>query len=486
MTSGVQVRLALAGGLVSAWYRAAPSASEEDREWVQIASAVVATDGGAGVASSRVEWGHRSGAVAYSAWYSVQAVSDKLAGGTLAEGQSNPADLQGRLYATEPEYISEGVSAWSESGFGLPGDLSYISTAYGYPIEAIFPEIQPSPRIPWRSTSDAAQVTVALRLDPSFIADCGLFNDIIGLALYGINFREFRLQGYSGAWTTIATYYADYLLSGLRYTRTGNTVQSSGVDGTNSPYLQFDEFAGCSFVFDDGTIRKIAHNSEGQFGSGHKRPTLILEDCDGTEDIAGTAGSIRSTSVVGLVKLGGANYSAYRLLIPVQDTADGYFEVGTMILGPVAVFGAESSWGRSVATEPNREDTEAADWTRRTRSRAPARRTIEIGWTDGVDQTGSYSGDPDYLLAVAGGVAVASTRDVPSQVEGLVRSLAGPGREVVYLPAIPYVGSTVTLNRRWQHVLGEVISPVSVETMLGEEGSTEVARVPNLTILEVV
>jgi hypothetical protein len=87
---------------------------------------------------------------------------------------------------------------------------------------------------------------------------------------------------------------------------------------------------------------------------------------------------------------------------------------------------------------------------------------------------------------MAAGVAVASHRDTPYLIEGLVRSLAGPGKLVAYLPSVPYAGTTATLNRRWQGFLGEVVSQLSVDTVQGEEGSTEVVRVPTLSIREVV
>ena len=484
LTSGIHLRLAIQGGKCSAWYRIG-AVGDESREWINIVDNETITDNGAaGAGSNIVLFGHVSGSAVTSTWYQVCAVSDQWAATTLAEGQGN-TDVQGRPYSSLPVYVSEGVSIARSSGFAARADRIDVSTEYDYRIERAFPDIEPSPRVPWRATGET-QATIAIRLDPSFIADCGPFNDIIGIGLFGVNFREVRLQGYSGAWSTLATFYTDYGLSGLRFNRTGNTIQPSGVDGTNSPYIQFDEFAGCSFVFDDGTIRRIAHNSEGHFGSGHKRPTLILEDCDNTEPANGTAGAIRSNSIIGLVKLGGADYSAYRLLIPAQDTVDGYFEIGTMVVGPVAVFGFQYSWGRSIQTEQNREETELPDWTRTVRSRAPARRTVEVGWTDSVDTTGSYSGDPDYLLAAAGGVAVASYRDTPSQVEGLVRSLAGPGQAVVYLPSIPYAGTTITLNRRWQSLLSEVVSPVSVDVVQGEEGATEIVRIPSLQLREIV
>jgi hypothetical protein len=486
LTSGVALRIAIQGGKCSAWYRVG-SQSDEKRTWVKLVDGATITDNGAaGAGTNLIEFGHVTGATVTSRWYQVCEVSDSWAATTLAAGQNNVTGTQGRLYSVTPEYVAEGVSIAASSGPTMLGDLSYISTAYGYPVSNIFPEIEPSPRIGWRSLDDSTQATIAVRLDPNHTADSGPGNDIIGAWLSGVNFREVRLQGYSGAaWTTLLTIYTDSGLSGLHFTRTGNTIQSDGT--TAGPYIHADEFAGASFVFDDGTIRRISHNTEGSLGVGHKRACLILEGVNNPADPAsGVAGAIRSTWVCGLVKLNGADYTGYRLLIPVHDTIDGDFRIGTMLLGWAAVLGFEPSWDRSVETQQNRDETEAADWTRTVRTRAPSRRLVDLSWTDGVDTSGAFAGDPDYLLDMAAGVAVASHRDTPYLIEGLVRSLAGPGKLVAYLPSVPYAGTTATLNRRWQGFLGEVVSQLSVDTVQGEEGSTEVVRVPTLSIREVV
>lgn len=488
LTDGVEVRIAMAGGQCSAWYRLPTAPGDDARAWVELCSATAIPDGGAGVATSRIEWGHRSGAAATSSWYRVCSVDGADAGQQLAGGQVNPSGLLGRPYSCLPEYLSEGVSVAAEAGPTMAGDIMSIATSYGYAIDHIFPSVAPSPRIEWRST-DTTQQTIAMGLGSAITADTSPGNDIIGVWLQGINYREVRLQGLTSStlvWSTLGTIYADTGLSGLHYTRAGNTIIPTGTAGTNEPYIHVDEFAGGYFCHDSGLVRLILHNTEGQFGTGHKRPTLILDGTVGTDDASGTAGSIRPPWVCGLVKLSGADYSAYRLLIPAQTTYEGYYRIGTMLIGWVEIIGADYSWGRRVAMEGNRDTVESSDWISSTRSLAPSRRIVEIGWTDGVDSTGSYSGDPDYVVAQAAGVAVASTRDTISQVEGLLRSLAGPGHVVAYLPVIPVQSGTVALNRRWQGVMGEVISDMSMETVLGEEGSTELSRLPSVVIREVV
>jgi hypothetical protein len=484
-TGGIEVWASLQGGLVTVYYRIA-EASDEIREWLELVEAEPVTDGGAGVTHNQVVWGHLVAGVNTSRWMSVLVVDDEPSCDTLAAGQVNAAEVRGRRLPIEMAYLTEGVSLRVEGGSSMTGDRYEISTAYGYPIEHIFPEVRPSPRQGWRSTSDGSQITIALRLDPSFIADCAPGNDVLGVWLQGINFRRVLLQGYSSSWSTLATFDADDGLSGLRFTRIGNAIVPSGVDGTNAPYLHLDELRGATFAFDDGTLRRVISNTEGHFGSGHKRPTVLLEGCTGTEPPSGTAGSLRPDWMCGLFKLAGADYSAYRLLIPVQDTVDGDFRIGTLILGPLVAFGAESSWGRVVSTEPNASRVEAADWTRTVRRRAPARRTVQLSWSDGYDVTNSYSGDPNYLLDAAGGVAIASVADTPWVVEGLIRELAGPGKLVGYCAQIPYAGSSAVLNRRFEGMLAEVTGLVSLENVQGDECLDEVVRVPGFTLLEVV
>ena len=59
-------------------------------------------------------------------------------------------------------------------------------------------------------------------------------------------------------------------------------------------------------------------------------------------------------------------------------------------------------------------------------------------------------------------------------------------KQVVYLPRIDKQELTTnqTLNRRQQHALCRITSPVRLETVQGEETDTEVIRVATVTFTE--
>lgn len=483
LTDGVEIRVSLLAGYASCHYRI--PTRDGERKWTLLGSAAVADGGAMGVGTNLILWGHRSGAAAESAWISVCCSSRGHAGETF-RGQANPDGLQGRFHSALPTYISEGVSISASAGPTMRGDMATIRTAYGYPIDHILPTVRPSPRDGWRNNCAGVVETIALSFGPA--SESGPGGDILVLGVFATNLSEIQLQGSIGSpavWSTIATYRSDSGLSGLHFTRTGNTIQSDGT--ALAAYVHVDELAGGSFVFDTGEIRRILHNTEGSLGSGTgKRATIILEGVHTTDPTSGTAGSVRVPWLVGWRKLSGANYSGWRLRIPAQDTVDGDYRIGTITLGWMHVLGSEPSWGRSVELQQCAVTTESGDWLRSTRIRAPARRIVEISLSDGVDTTGGYSGDPPCVLDAAGGVPVASLPDTPWAIEGYHRGLLGPGAVGVYIPALPYAGTNGTLNRRWQAMLCEVEGDLRIDTVQGEEGSTEIVRIPRITLREVV
>jgi len=114
-------------------------------------------------------------------------------------------------------------------------------------------------------------------------------------------------------------------------------------------------------------------------------------------------------------------------------------------------------------------------------------RIEEFSWIDGLDTTDIWEDtEPDYALASTSVTAepAASVADVPQLVEGLTRLLYGPDRRVIYLPSIPKAGTTVTLVRREELMLGSITSPIRIEAVQGEEISDEVVRVAAVTFEE--
>ena len=498
-STGIDVIVALASGVVRTWWR--QRGADTLRAWTAGPTASLTDSGGTG--GNSIQWGHRSASAAVSRWYDVCYATGTDTGGQMAaDAFTNPDDLHPYPFsAITGTQVGQGVTVTAESGPAVRGDIWTISTRYDYEIERILPSSQQlSPRWSWRSTSTAAQ-TIALRLSEH--GDTSLGSDVIAVAAYNSNVSRVIVSGYdldTTSWVTLGTVDISEGLNGLRWTREGTTVtpQTSG-NSTNEPYLYHEECEGWTFALTDSVARRVAHNAEGKWTDETTRtPVLALAGVDGTEATSGTGGYLIPDSWVILIDLAGATYSAIRLQIPAPTTgipapAEDYWEIGTLVVGPVVLHGDESGWGRTLDTTLGAEISEARDGTRRATNARPPRRVVEYGWPDGIDTTDSTNAagnpDPDYVLgsAASGALAVAAHRDAPWQVEGVARRLAGATAPVVYLPRVARFGENEgsrILNRRWSHMLGRVVSDIAIETVQGDELENEVVRVAVLRIEE--
>jgi hypothetical protein len=487
-------------GEIQIWYRQKNSSS--DRNWVKSTAGSALEDDQAGAAaSSNIQWGHDN-QIAASKWTEFHVARTAQTGGTNITSQANPGDLWSKPYAPagSRSYVDAGLFITAQDGPARLADEYNIDTRYGYAIDRIFFSESQSPRVKWRST-DQTQQTIALALDNTLLGtdDSQAGNDVIALALLGINWKDGELQGYDAgttSWATIATIDAADGLSSLGWVRDGNTIQPGGASA-GSQYLQTAEFDGGTFGLQDGAgtdLRKIATSTAGKWSGSttQKLPTIILEGVAGSDRSSGALGYIMAPSIVVVAKLNGSKYAGYRIQIDAQSTVDGYFTVGQALLGWVSAFGWQYSRGRIIETAANSSVVTRTDGTTSSTNYGPAVRNVQFAWTDGVDvsQIAGASPDPDYIKGSTDGSAepIASPADLPYQIEGIVRQLDGPDKAVVYLPGIAKAGNTITLNRRQQFIAGRLSSPARLENVLGDEGTDpgEVFRVATVNIQEIV
>ncbi|MCB9763931.1 MAG: exo-alpha-sialidase [Alphaproteobacteria bacterium] len=497
MTSGAEFLVAMAGSSISVWYRAAPD-SGSDRVWTEGPTSTSLTDDTSTPdVSNMIRWGHIASATSDSDWYEVHEVFElggQYAGeddSHLALGQDNPDELNPRSYATTPVYVDGGTSVQAVDGPTLVDDLWHIDTRYDYSFDRVFPSVSATPRVGWRSTADGQSELVAFKLSDLYATEHSRpMNDLYGLALFGTNYRECDLEGLEVGvgWVTIGTMQAsDQRLESLDWARTGNTIIPDSANN-DAVYLHYNEFAGGVFSVQGGGGSehwKISRNTAGAWTTGTtKRPTLIVGGVSGGATASGLIGQIWAPSMVGIFYLDGADYSAFRLNIPNQNTADGYFQIGTMVMGPIEIFGTENSWGRTVETTAGSEVSVARDRTSRSKVYAPPARVVSLAWTDGVHQVQVEPGsepDPDYILASTGGNAdpVAARADTAYQLEGILRAHDGGHTPLVYLPLIPgnQSGPTnQTITRRAMHMLCRITGPIRIEGIQGEEAVDETVR----------
>ena len=468
------------------------------RPSLRVANTAALVNGGVVAAATSVTWGNF--AIGDSNWYGVG--WNAAASASSVYDLALPAGLPGRPFSAYPQTLDFGTTVRAISGPTTAGDTWTIEPRYTYGISNVLPAVAPSPRQPWRSTVTTQQVLVwdteltALSLSP-------LRGPLGALYLGGCNFRTATLEGRSGAgaYTTIGVIDMSAEASSLRWVRNGSIVEPDTSASTSAGYFwSYGALNGTRFVPDTTaaagqTAKRIGKSSEGSWtNQAARRIRLQLQDISGMA-ASGTNGAIVHNSGL-LVWNNDPSYSGYRLTIQAQHTVEGYFQIGTMVLGSILAFGRRYSWGRSIDRAANVDLTTGRSGTRRAQVFGPSRRGVEFGWTDGSDVTALRSASPpDYVLAAtSGGEAAATHFDAPLSVEGLVSELYGSATPVVYLPWI----ERKALGTMWKAshpdlmLYGRIVSDVSVETVQGEEWITgsaangEIVRTSTIRIEEEV
>jgi hypothetical protein len=500
VTAGTQVLLSIGNdgtkiGSVRAWYCSSRTGS--DRAFVELGSSDLLSTGTA--TASRIEFGSLSGNATGDVYFRQVSYADGVyTGYRLYNGQSNPSALLGRTYMPTPVTVDEGVRIQAVSGPTVDGDTWDIDTRYQYGIELIHPEVAPSRRRAWRSEDTATDQEIAWELGTGLTGVTSLLSPYIGVYLTGINFRTASLWGLDvvTTWHKIADIDAA-IGTGLRFAHANGmvTVNNTGPNSV-STYLTANILAGSSFNT-GSEVRRIRTNTGGSWLAGAAGttvlPRLLLEAPESGDATAGTAGQIWSSEVCCVVSGMVGEYKAYKLVIDSQDTADGFFTIGNVVIGPIVPFAQEYSWGRTLAWEPSYSLTEGRSGTRSVRALGPTRRVVEVGWTDGVDVSGIGGSTPipDYVRDYVGGDIIGTPSDTAFTVAGVVEQLQGAATPCVYLPAIPVLATSdeQSITNRHLMLYGRVLTEsVRLDNVLGDEWGApgEVFRVGTLRIEEEV
>ena len=464
---------------------------------VRVVNGAALVSGGAAASSTTVVWNQATQGV--SSW-------SMVAWGTRKDTSNPhavtiPDTMPGRPFSPQPQLLDYGMSIRAVAGPAKVGDGWDVSNRYDYAISNVLAAVAPSPRQTWRSTDTTAQ-TLVWELDTTAANVSPLRGPLGALYLGNVNFRTAILAGRNsaGIWTNIGVIDTSTSSSALRWVRAGTIVEPDTSTTTSAGYYwPYASLQGARFAFDTsiGPVRPIGASTEGNWtNAAAKRVRLLTTGSMTGVGSSGTAGAILHRSAL-LVWNTDADYSAYRLIIQAQPTYEGYFEIGTMVLGHVAAFGRRYSWGRQLTTEANTALTTGRSGVRRSQVLGPTRRSVEFGWTDGTDLTQvRQQGPADYVLATSSGgtEAVATPWDAPLAMAGLVAELRGADTPVVYLPWIERQasGTTYTAAHPDLMMFGRLVSDVSIEVVQGEEwisaGSAngEVVRTSSVRIEEEV
>ena len=511
------------------------------------ASGIINQVGGGGAAlteRSQLYWGHITSGTASSRWsfvgYSVAgrefaprqgpAYIATWIGGTTTDPQVKVSALNSREWPTVPALLIDGVRISAGDGPGKEGDKWTIEPRYDFGIENIDTTSNASPRVPWRSKEETpgaalTEQTIVWRLEDKHAAwslDFGNF--AFGVVLLNCNFKSAFLERYySGAWHTLAELDASLDLDPLTYTRNGSIIRPNPSTAATAPkWIHRNELVGATLDMGSGSAlaryKHIRGNTEGSWysdGSGTlpTRSARIMyetSELSAGDPISSAAGS----AAVWRRNMGAVVYNfnpavtiaepVLRLRIPAQANADGYFQVGSVIIGEVAVFGHQFDRGLSWQTMPNVQDIERPDGSRRPHNLGPIRRAVQLAWSEtAVDATriqGGLSDDsetlagtannPDYVALTASGLPVASKQDTVSLMEGIIRQTYGSTQPVVFMPRLPVQsGSSMEVVQFTDDKLflyGRLDGAHQYEVVQGNEGVDEVQRLNTITITEEV
>ena len=404
---------------------------------------------------------------------------------------TNPDDLAPMALTGRWSEVVSGAFIRAVDGPAATGDAYTAPVVYGYGGERVLPSVLPSPSMGWRSTDETAQ-SLALVYNTTTLGteESAPMGDTWGIHLAGINFGAATLEGYdvgTAAWVTVTA--LDFT-TGVSYTRTGNVVELTS--GSLTQQVNEGEWDGGWVDLGSSKYRRIQHTRGGLItttGGTVRRPRLILEDVDGTEPASGSAEVYPRQATV--IVRDADSYAGIRVSIDAQSTPDGYFEIGSVVVGPFLTFGADYSWGRVIGTEYNVDMNESRGGQRMPYKAGAPRRFVDFAWTDGIDvtQIDGSSTDADYMLSTStGGIEPAAyNRAVLYDLEGSLSLVGGPLRPVVYVPVVGKgIPNTVTLTGRADAVYGRVVSPIRMESILGDENVDEVWRWSRFTLEEEV
>lgn len=472
----------------------------EDRAWTELVDVTVSDISGT-VTTAELVWGCNVDVGVDGTWTEFQ-----LSMGTSGNGPNGARGIMRLARQTELDRwvgtdltaggaeLPDRVVLTATGGPAFPGDTWTIGTDADFAVEHLV-EVA-SPRVGWRGGVGATVEYLAFTWadDPEWFG-----SDVIGIALYGSTLTAFDVEFHNGSgWTDARS--VDVSISGLDWLRSTRTVQPNG--SSDEVLVRLAEFNGSAFSEGSAAGRnaaRITHTYEGAWTTTQQRATLQI---DGDHDMtgwgtSGAAGVVIPRDVCVLIPLNGEVYKGVRIKLDSSSSyvrpPDNKWAIGSARIGPVLFHADVQDWGRTIESDAAVTLSSARDRTRRSRVNGPTRRTFTGGWTGGVTTWGcSLDDDTPTTHQFNGGGSgglVASRGMTPWQMEGLVAELNGAASTFVYLPRIPTVNdddAVVVLNRRHQHALVRLVTPIRLDVVEGDEGVDETFRIATYTMEEEV
>lgn len=485
-TKGVVIRIAVAKaagawstnvGKVRAWvrvdgpYTAGPvnHGPRQDREWTSIGT--TGTLQSVASATNRIRWGSVSAACT-STWRSFFFTAGRETAGNNLDSAAGTA--RGHLVtpAGSPVHLVDGLRVNGADGPTVAGDTFTTTADFSYPVKAINTAFSPSPRRVWRSTRDSSDHDIVLTG-----VDLGARSgDLYGLYLAGCNWKTATLYRDSTGTNKVCDIDLSAQLTGMDFVRNRGLVYPVSGGGIGMPfYASAQRMVGATVEYvstlagNPVVVRTVAGNTGGAWvaatavGS-YASTRLELESYDAADPTSGVLTLRMPSAVILFDALVGTD--TLMLRIPAQVTPDDYFQIGTMIVGRVRLFGRQYSRGRGLTFTPAYELAETRSGTRRGRVLGPTRRAMEMSWDDGVDTSGlnTPGSAPDYYgLGYSGSDGLTAIADTGRTLAGIIAQTSGAVIPVVVLPAIKQQSSApgttgIQLLDPEAHLYGRIVT----------------------------
>jgi hypothetical protein len=504
-TQGVDVILASSNGVVSVWYRLA--GLEELRNWTNATSNTSLTSGASVAAGHTIQFGHLTYAsgTMITDWNEFHISTLDAVGENMSTGFTNPDDCTTRAYPPigQYAYIYDGVKISSSDGPTYEGEEFNITPQYDYPVDNVFYQVAPTPRIDWRSegvtSGNVPSQTISIKLDETDFVNTytdNMGNDLVGFHFNGINWHDGEIYYHNGTtWVSLAQIdnqiHCSCIVSGR--TARGGTNQGK-------PYFTLNELEGWTCYFPDGEdkhFRLITANTEGKFGHGGGS---TFKDCiiyfDEAPPQSATEIFLIPPRLTMAISMNGKKASGFKIETGPQQTYHNDIRIGELLLGPIIVPGRQYSRGRTISIQSGTITTNTQDGIRYSREVEPPKRNFRIAWTDGVDISTlqGLEPEPDYWKASnqAGSQPIAVENEAPDLMLGFLQYVQGARKHFVYIPNISKstsaAGDIRQINRDKEHALVTLDNDITIEHVVGDELQTqagEVFRIANMSFSEV-
>lgn len=371
------------------------------------------------------------------------------------------------------------AAAFIVGGDGPTGyaDSWAIAPAADYPITATDPRVSPSPDVRWRSIDTAADVSLIYMPTTS----TRWTSSSVALVILGANFATAYLEYWDGAAYQIAGTWSSVIGSSLTAAVSGDWVTPNG--GTIARYIRRGEIVGGT-INRNGTLRRIIANTEGVWGTDATTRRMELQTGGGVVLSGGTT-SIQAPDGVLVVHGLTTSRARWRIRIPTQSTADGYFEAGHIGIYSVAVPGAAFAWGWTDESRQNVSEARDRYGTAYRREEGPLQRIFQMAWSDGVAlgplRTEGAAAAVSYV-SVDGTNAVGARRDVPWLLRGMLEEANGGALPVVGLANLTAGVATEMVTDPTTWVVGYWTGSIAQGHVSGILGSSEVTRTETISI----